>query len=114
MLKDQIQHTESVTYGQKAFFPEIPRQSGEGVKMKISQVQKGVGFQSPNLFDKEDPLINASFEANKDSQKHKIPPITMSYSNPNTDKGDFKFIQSVNIINGYNVSLSENPGKNTL
>ena len=77
--------------------------------MKISQVQKGVG-----AFEKDDPYLAAAFEANKEASRHKIPPITVSYSNPSTDKGDFKFIQSVNIINGYNVSLSENSGKNNL
>lgn len=82
--------------------------------MKISEVQKGVGAQSPNAFEKEEPFLTASFDANREAQKHKIPPITVSYSNPNADKGDFKFIQSVNIINGYNVSLGENSGKNNL
>lgn len=29
------------------------------------------------------------------------------YVNPKNDQGDYKFIQSVNIINGYNVSLGD-------
>lgn len=77
------------------------------MKMKFSQVQKGMA-----AFEKDEHYIAANFEANKDASRHKIPPITVSYSNPNADKGDFKFIQSVNIINGYNVSLSDTPGKN--
>ena len=107
MLKDQIQHTESSTSGQKGFSPQIPIQGGESVKMKISQVQKSL-----NMFEKD--YLATNYEANKQASRHKIPPITVSYSNPNTEKGDFKFIQSVNIINGYNVSLSENPGKNNV
>ena len=109
MLKDQIQHTESITYGQKGFSPQIPKQGGESVKMKISQVQKSL-----NMFEKDDHYLATNYEVNKQASRHKIPPITVSYSNPNTEKGDFKFIQSVNIINGYNVSLSENPGKNNV
>lgn len=77
--------------------------------MKISQVQKGMSG-----FEKEDHYLTGNYEVNKDASRHKIPPITVSYSNQNTDKGDFKFIQSVNIINGYNVSLSETPGKNNV
>ena len=34
-------------------------------------------------------------------------PITVNYRSPGTDPGDFNFIQSVNIINGYNVSLGD-------
>lgn len=29
MLKDQIQHTESITYGQKRFSPSIPKDENE-------------------------------------------------------------------------------------
>ena len=29
MLKDQIQHTESITYGQKGFSPQIPKDGNE-------------------------------------------------------------------------------------
>jgi len=39
------------------------------------------------------------------NQSQKVP-ITVRYSSPNDSKGNFKFIQSVNIINGYNVNLS--------
>jgi hypothetical protein len=78
------------------------------VKLKVSQVQKGMHTAPPHTFDKEEPFITTSFET-KDQAKHKIP-ITVNYSNP-SDKGDFKFIQSVNIINGYHVSVGENSAR---
>ena len=51
----------------------------------------------------DDPFLTSTF---KNDDGGRIP-ITVSYSSSpaNNEKGDFKFIQSVNIINGYNVSL---------
>lgn len=71
--------------------------------MKISQVQKGIYSVPSTRLD--DPFLTSPFK-NDDGRI----PITVSYSpSPaNNEKGDFKFIQSVNIINGYNVSLGEN------
>lgn len=62
------------------------------------------------MYAKDEPFITTSF--NPKEEKRNIP-ITVSYSSPNSDKGDFKFIQSVNIINGYNVSLGENTGRSS-
>lgn len=53
------------------------------------------------LKENEEAFMRSGFEG---EHTHKIP-ITVSYNSG--EKGDFKFIQSVNIISGYNVNLSE-------
>lgn len=60
--------------------------------------------EGPNAKNDKDAEFTSAFEAGKE-QAHKIP-ITVRYGNSSDDS--FKFIQSVNIINGYNVNLSEN------
>lgn len=108
ILKDKIQHTESITLGNLKSTSDNAVESNEKVKMKISEVQKGIYSVPSGVFEKDEPFITTSFKTKEESGKI---PITVSYSSPNSDKGDFKFIQSVNIINGYNVSLGENTGR---
>jgi len=55
-------------------------------------------------------MFKAEFAASKPPQLVKSPskkiPITLQYSNRDENPSNFKFIQSVNIINGFNVNLS--------
>ena len=54
-------------------------EEGEKVKMKISQVQKGVYSVPSNLFEKDEPFIATSFTA---KEENKGIPITVTYNSP--------------------------------
>ena len=63
VLKDRIQHTESFTIGHMKSASSEHAEEGEKVKMKISQVQKGLYSVPSNLFEKDEPFITTSFQA---------------------------------------------------